>query len=468
MKTADALVIGGGAGGYVCAIKLAQLGKKVILAEQGRLGGVCLNVGCIPSKALIHVSGLAHEARGSEALGISAGALSVDWVKAVQWKNSVVRGLVRGVGALMKGNGIEVLQGTARFTGPSEASIQSSAGAESVRFEHAVIAAGSSPIALSGFDFDGERILSSTEALELTEIPKRLAIIGGGVIGLEIGMFLAKLGAQLSVIEELDQLLPGIEPDLAAPVSRSAQKLGAAIHLKSKALRWGRAADGALELAIETPEGEKTVQADRVLVSVGRKPNSGGLCLEAAGVRTDAKGFIRVDERFRTSAPNICAAGDVVGPPFLAHKASREGSLAALAVAGKPPEPLGHIPWVVYTDPEIAGVGETESQARSRGAEVRVGRFPFAANGRALSMRRAEGFVKITADKADDRILGVSIAGPNASDLISEAALALRLKATLHDLAGTVHPHPALSEALHEAAEAALGRPIHILPPRRG
>ena len=460
MKTTDVLVIGAGPGGYVCAIRLAQLGKKVVLVEKDKLGGACLNVGCIPSKALIHSAALFYKLRRSEALGLPAVPGAVDWAKSVQWKNSVVAGLCRGVGGLMKSNGVEVLCGSARFTGPDEAAVDGPSGAETVRFAHAAVFTGSRARSLPGLGFDGKLVLSSTEALDLTEVPQRLAVIGGGVIGLEIGMFFAKLGAKLTVIEVLDQLLPGIEPELVGPVARALSRLGAAVHLKSRVLRYS-----CPELALETPEGEKAVEADRVLLSVGRIPNTEGLGLEAAGVKTDANGFILVSERFQTSAPRIYAAGDVIGPPFLAHKASREARLAALAIAGKETEARGAIPWAVYTDPEIASVGETEAQAKARGADVLVGRFAFSANGRAQTMRAPEGFVKVVAEGADGRILGVAVVGPDASDIIGEAALALRLKAGLRDLANTVHPHPTLCEALQGAAEAALGEAVDLPPP---
>ncbi|MFA6093192.1 MAG: dihydrolipoyl dehydrogenase [Elusimicrobiota bacterium] len=466
MKTADVLVIGAGPGGYVCAIRLAQLGKKVVLVEKDKVGGVCLNVGCIPSKALIHGAGIAHKARHAEAVGIMAPELSVDWSKTVAWKNAVVGGLTRGVSALLKANGVETLHGAARFTGPKEAFIEGANLKETVQFEHAVVLTGSRPVSLPGFEFDGSCILGATEALALSEPPESMAVIGGGVIGLELGTIFAKLGSKITVVEFMDQLLPGLEPDAVAPISRSLQKLGAQIHLRSKALRWfGK--DGSTELTVQTPEGELTLETDCILLSVGRRPNSDGLGLEAAGVELDEKGFIRVNEQMRSSAANIYAAGDVAGPPYLAHKASREALLAAAAIAGRPVEPRGPIPWAVYTDPEAAGVGETEVQARGRGADVLIGKFPFAANGRAQTLREPDGFVKLVADRNDGRLLGATLVGPDASDLIGELALALRMKATLEDLANTVHPHPSLSEAIMEAAEAALGHAIHMLPARR-
>ncbi|MFA6029439.1 MAG: dihydrolipoyl dehydrogenase [Elusimicrobiota bacterium] len=466
MKETQVLVIGAGPGGYVCAIRLAQLGKKVVLAEKEKVGGVCLNVGCIPSKALIHGAGLVHKLRRGGALGIGASELTVDWGKTVAWKNAVVGGLTRGIGALLKANGVELVEGTARFTGPHTAEVTGGPAKEDLKFEQAVVLTGSRPLSLPGFDFDGSCVIGSTEALALQAPPASLAVIGGGVIGLEIGTVFAKLGTKVTVVEFMDGLLPGIEADLSAPVARSLQKLGCAVHLKSKALSWLEK-DGVLELTVQTPEGEKTVSAEKILLSVGRRPNSDGIGLENAGVKTDAKGFIQVDERMRTSAEHIYAAGDVIGAPYLAHKASREGILAAHALAGKEVEAKGHIPWAVYTDPEVAYVGETEAAAKARGVELLIGRFPFSANGRAQTMREAEGFVKVLGDRADGRLLGVGIVGPDASDLIGEAALALRLKAAVADLANTVHPHPSLSEALGEAAEAALGHAVHMLPVRR-
>ncbi|HVE14473.1 MAG TPA: dihydrolipoyl dehydrogenase [Elusimicrobiota bacterium] len=466
MKETQVLVIGAGPGGYVCAIKLAKLGKKVLLVDKDKLGGECLNYGCIPSKALIHAAGLAAKIQKASQVGIVPGDLKVNWAQAVQWKAGLVGGLTRGIGALTKGNGVEVLMGEARFTGAHEAEVKSAAGTEAVRFEHAVIVSGSRPMAIPGFAFDGQNVLSSKEALDLTEAPGRLAVIGGGVIGLEIGTFFAKLGSKVSVVEALDRILPTLETDMTAPVARSLQKLGVETHLSAKALGYEKTADG-LALRVQTPEGEKAILADKILLAVGRTPNADALNLEAAGVRRDPKGFIPVSESLATSAPHIYAVGDVIGPPYLAHKASREGILAAQAIAGGHAEARGPVPWAVFTDPEVSYVGETEAELKARGAEFQMGRFPFSASGRALSTRETDGFVKILAEKGTGRVLGVGIAGPNASDLIGEACLALRMKATVEDIANTIHPHPTLCEALQEAAEACMGQAIHILAPAR-
>ena len=329
-----------------------------------------------------------------------------------------------------------------------------------------MIVTGTRPLSLPGFDFDGKNVLSSKEALELEQAPASLVVIGGGVIGLEIGTFYAKLGTRVTVVEFMPSLLPGIEADLIMPVTRNLQKLGVEVLLKSKARSW-TAKEGKLSVTIETPDGGKAIEAERILVSVGRAPVTKDLGLEAAGVQTDPKGHITVNAAFQTSAANIHAAGDVTGPPYVAHKASREGSLAAQAICGFTCEERGPVPWAVFTDPEISFVGETEEQAKARGVEIIVGRFPFAASGRAQAVRETEGFVKIIADKESHRILGCGIVGPSAGDLIGEACLAVRLEATVEDVAGTIHPHPTLNEAFMEAAEACLGQAIHILTPGR-
>lgn len=464
--TTDVLIIGAGPGGYVAAIKLSQLGKKVLLVDADKPGGECLNYGCIPSKALISAASLVHKAKKAAEIGISVEGIRVDLAKLQQWKTGMLQGMNRGVLTLTKGNGAEYLQGAVRFTGTKSAEVRTPQGTEPVQFQFALIATGSRPIPLPGFAFDGRNILSSKESLELTALPQRLAVIGGGVIGLEIGTLYAKLGSQVTVIELMPQLLPGIEPDLVQPVARSLQKLGVQVHLSSKALGWS-SRDGALSLKLQTPEGEKEVAADKILLSVGRAPNTEGLDLVAAGVETDPKDFITVDAEYETTSDGIYAIGDVIGPPFLAHKASREAILVAQCICGEDPEPLGPVPWAIFTDPEIACVGPTEQEARDQGHDLQVGRFPFAASGRAVTTREPEGFVKVVSEKNTGKLLGVGIVGSEASNLISEACLALRLKATVHDVASTIHAHPTLSEAFLEAAEASSGRAIHILAPAR-
>lgn len=463
MRQTDVLVIGAGPGGYVAAIKLGQLGKKVLLVDRDKPGGECLNYGCIPSKALISAANIVHKARKAQEIGLSFQGLQVDMAKLQQWKATMVSGMNRGVSTLTKGNGAELVIGSARLTGPKTAELETASGKETVEFQHAIIATGTRSIALPGFAFDGKNVLSSKEALDLTEVPGRLLVIGGGVIGLEIGTFYAKLGSQVTVVEMMPQLLPGIEPDLVLPVSRGLQKLGVAVHLQAKAQRWNPRADGGLAVTLQTQEGEKEILADKILLSVGRAPVTDGLGLDAAGIETTPKGYIKVDAQYKTSAPTVHAIGDVTGLPLLAHKASREGILAALAIAGEEAEPIGAVPWAVFTDPEVAFVGLSEAEAKEQGRETQVGRFPFAASGRAVSSRETDGFVKVISEKGSGRLLGVGIVGPSASDLISEACLAIRLKATAHDVASTIHPHPTLPEAFMEASEAALGQAIHII-----
>jgi len=458
----EVLVIGAGPGGYVAALKLAKLGKKTLLVEKDRLGGVCLNRGCIPSKGLIHMAGLLAKVNKAKALGIEAPDLRLNWSKVVDWKNTMVAGLTRGIATLTKGNAVTVLAGAARLTGAHEVEVTTPDGKQTVSFQQAIVVTGSRPIPIPGFDFDGTRVLSSTEALDLREVPGRLLVIGGGVIGLELGTIFAKLGSQVTIVEFLPQVLTGVEPDLAAPVLRGLQRMGVTVMTGSKAKSFAAGAGG-LTVTVESPEGSKTVETDKLLVCVGRAVNSKNLGLEALGIACDPKGHVLVNQNYQTKQPNIYAVGDVIGPPYLAHKASREGVLAALHIAGKPVEPRGAIPGAIFTDPEIAMVGETETEARARGAEVITGRFPFAALGKAQAMRETEGFVKIVADKTSHKVLGGAIVGPEASDLIGELCLAVKVGATLEDLGSTVHPHPSLSEAISEAAEACLGQALHIL-----
>ena len=458
----DVLVVGAGPGGYVGAIKLGQLGKKALLVDKDKLGGECLNYGCIPSKALIQSAATAHKPRKSAGFD-PASAPAPDWAKVQQWKTGLIGGFQRGIAGLAKGNSVDIKMGALKFLSSTEAELTGAGAPETIRFVHALIVTGSRPVTIPGFAFDGNFILSSREALELTAAPKSLVVIGGGVIGLEIGTFYAKLGTKVTVVEFMPQLLPGVEADLLGPVTRGLEKLGVEVLLEAKA-REVREEGGVRRVIVDTAKGERAIEAEKILVSVGRTPTSQGLGLEAAGVKTDSRGHILVDARYRTSAENIYAAGDVIGAP-LAHKASRSGS-GAHAI-GRAAEPLGAVPWAVFTDPEIAFVGETEAQARARGASVLTGRFPFSALGRAQAGQEAEGFVKVIVDRDSHKLLGTGIVGAHASDLISEASLALRLGATVEDIASTIHPHPTFPEAFQEAAEACLGQAIHILPPRR-
>lgn len=458
-QSTQVLVVGAGPGGYVAAIKLGQLGKKVLLVDRDKLGGECLNYGCIPSKALIHAAGLPNKLKK---LPTDTAKVTPDWSKVQTWKNQLIGGFQRGIAGLTKGNGVTVMTGEVKFTSATEAEIKTAEGAETVTFEQALITTGTRPIEIPEFKFDGTDCISSKEALDLQTPPKELVIIGGGVIGLEIGTFFAKLGSKVKVVEMTDTLLPGVPTDLVAPVSRNLQRMGVEVLLNAKAKGFS-GENGALSVTVETAEGEKTLSADKVLVSVGRMPVTQELGLEAAGIKTDSRGHILVDGESRTNVANIYAAGDVAGAPYLAHKASRQGILAAFAIAGQPKRDFGAVPSAIFTDPEIAFVGETEADAKARGVEIITGRFPFSASGRAQAGRDAEGFVKVIAEKESHKIIGTGIVGPSASDLISEACLAVKVGATIEDVADTIHPHPTLPEAFQEAAEACLGKAIHIL-----
>ncbi len=464
-RRVDALVIGAGPGGYVAALRLAQLGKHTVLVDRDRLGGECLNYGCIPSKALISSASLVNKVRDAEEMGIRA-EVRVDFAKLQTWKQGVVERLTSGIAQLCKGNGVEVIFGEASFRGPHEVSVRRQGGQETLQAEATIIATGSHSVQLPGFEFDGKLIVGSREALELPEVPGRFLVIGGGITGLEIATMYRKLGSEVTVVEALDRLLPGypgIDEEMSRIVTRSLRRLGISYHVQSRAKELERQGTTAV-VTVGTPDGEVKVVADRVLISVGRRPTTEGLNLQAAGVALDQKGFIRVDARMQTSVPGIFAIGDVVGIPFLAHKASYEAKVAAEVIAGhEAAADYVAIASAVFTDPEVAYVGLTEEEARAEGHKPVVGKFPFAALGRALAMGEAEGFVRIVADAETKLLLGVQIVGPDASDLISEAALALEMGATLEDLALTIHPHPTLPEAVMEAAEAALGRAVHIL-----
>ena len=465
-RQVDLLVIGAGPGGYVAAIRAAQLGLKTLLVDKdNRLGGECLNYGCIPSKALIFTANLVHKLRHAGEMGIEYSGLRVNMMKLQEWRTSVIARLNKGIEQLCKANGVDVLYGAASFVDPYRVRVKG-ASDETVEAGKVIVATGSQPVDLPGFRFDRERILSSKEALELAVAPRGLLVVGGGVTGLEMGTYFAKLGTKVTVIELLEQVLPGTDPEVAHLVARSLKKLGVDVHVRSKATAW-TAKDGRLRVAGETPEGPIEVVVDAVLVTVGRKPNTEGLNLAAAGVETDAKGFVRVSKEMQTNVPHIFAIGDVTGMPFLAHKASKEGLVAAEVAAGHPAAvDWRALPSAIFTDPEVATVGLDEAQAAAKGIQVRVGKVPFAAIGRAVAAGETEGFVKILMDAKTERLLGAQIVGPDASDLVSELAIAIEMGASVQDVALTIHPHPTLPEAIMEAAEAALGRAIHVVNKR--
>ncbi|MGQ0796701.1 MAG: dihydrolipoyl dehydrogenase [Methanobacteriota archaeon] len=463
-RQVDVVVVGAGPGGYPAAIRAAQLGRQVLLVERDRLGGECLNYGCIPSKALIHTANLVHGLAGLSERGVTTGPARIDVAKLQAWKGSVVERLTSGIGQLCKGNGVEVVFGAARFTGERSLRIdRRDGGAESVEFDAAIVATGGRPSDLPEFRFDGGRVIGTKEALELPTIPPSLLVIGGGVSGLEIGTLYAKLGSLVVVVELLEQLLPGTDPEVVRVVARKLTKLGIHAHVKSQAKGW-RDEGGRARVDIETPDGPLAVQADVILVTVGRRGNTDGLGLDRAGVTTDPKGHVVVDRRRRTSNPHVFAIGDVAGPPYLAHKATREGLVVAQVIAGRDAEfDVRAMPAAIFTDPEVATVGLQEGEAVARGTKVLVGKVPFAVIGRALTTGEADGFVKLVADADSKILLGAQIVGPDASDLISELALAIEMGATVEDIALTVHPHPTLPEGIMESAEAALGQAIHVL-----
>ena len=463
----DVLVVGGGPGGYVAAIKAGQLGKTVLVVDRDKLGGECLNYGCIPSKALIAAASHAHKSKKIKEAGFDEPTHNLDWTKVIAWKDQMIGGFVKNIGVLVKGNKGESVHGSVKFTTANTAIIELAAGGtDTVEFKHAIIATGSEIVSIPGFAIDGNDILGSKEALDLKKPPVGLVVVGGGVIGLEIGTFFAKLGTKVTVVEFTDALLPVIERDMVSPVSRSLTKLGVDVMLQSKAKSWSKKGKR-LEVVVETADGEKKISCDKILMAVGRAPRSKGLGLDKIGVELDKRGHIVVDTEMLSSVGNIYAIGDVVGQPYLAHKASREGILAAQSIAGEPLEARGQVPWAVFTDPEISWVGMTDAEAKAAGYKTILGKFPFAASGRAMASRETDGFCKVVADKETHKILGAGFVGTNASDLIGEACLAVSVGVTLEQVAQTIHPHPTLTETFAEACEGALGHPVHMLQIKR-
>jgi dihydrolipoamide dehydrogenase len=463
VSTFDAVVIGAGPGGYVAAIRLAQLGKRTALVEKESLGGVCLNWGCIPSKALISAANLVEDVRGAAERGVLVDAPRIDVAKLRAYKDAVVKKLVGGVGQLEKGNGVEVIKGTAKFVGPGAIEVTSSAGTARVEAGAFIVATGARPIEIPGFAFDGKDVWSAREAVDLPEVPKRLVVVGGGIIGLELGTVYAKLGAKVTFLEALPQILTGIDPEAVRLVQKGLRQREAAVHVNAKARGWERRG-GALVVKAEVDGKPLEVECDRILVAVGMRPNSEGLGLAEVGVKIGPKGFVEVDGQYRTTVPSIFAVGDLTGPPLLAHKASKEGEIAAEVIGGhKSVRDWVAMPGAIFTDPEVSAVGLSEEQAKAAGYQPITGKFAFAALGRAIAIDHTEGFVKVVGDQASKLLLGVTICGPEASDLIAEAALALEMGASLEDVALTVHAHPTLPEAFMEACKAALGEAIHAL-----
>ncbi|PLR87283.1 dihydrolipoyl dehydrogenase [Bacillus canaveralius] len=458
----DTIVIGAGPGGYVAAIRAAQLGQKVTIVEKGTLGGVCLNVGCIPSKALIAAGHRYETAKHSDSIGITAENVKVDFSKVQQWKAGVVKKLTGGVEGLLKGNKVDIVRGEAYFVDANTLRVMDENSAQTYTFKNAIIATGSRPIEIPAFKFS-KRVLDSTGALALEEIPNKIVVIGGGYIGTELGGAYANFGTQVTILEGADEILGGFEKQMSSIVKRNLKKKGAEIFTKAMAKGVQETEDGVV-VTYEVKGEEKQVEADYVFVMVGRRPNTDELGLEQAGVQLTDRGIIKTDKQCRTNVSNIFAIGDVVEGPPLAHKASYEGKIAAEAVAGHNSEiDYLAIPAVVFSDPELASVGYTEQQAKEEGIEVIAAKFPFAANGRALALAATDGFLKLVTRKEDGLVIGAQIAGANASDMIAELGLAIESGMTAEDLAMTIHAHPTLGEITMEAAEVALGNPIHIL-----
>jgi dihydrolipoamide dehydrogenase len=465
---AEVLVLGSGPGGYTAAFRAADLGKKVVLVERyASLGGVCLNVGCIPSKALLHAAKVITDAEEMSHFGLQFTRPQVELDKLRSWKDSVVGRLTKGLSGLAKQRKVQVVQGTAKFTAAHMLQVVTPDGNKRVSFDYAIIAAGSQSARVPGFPYDDERLMDSTGALQLRDVPKRLLVIGGGIIGLEMATVYDALGSKISVVEMMDGLMPGADRDIVKPLQKRIEKRYEAILLKTKVVKLEALPEG-LRATFEG-EGAPAPQVyDRVLLSVGRRPNGKAIDAEAAGVQVNERGYVPVNNQMRTNVPHIYAIGDIVGEPMLAHKATHEGKLAAEVIAGhKAAFDARTIPSVAYTDPEVAWMGLTETAAKAQGVEYEKAVFPWAASGRALATGRDEGMTKLLFDKQTHRLLGAAIVGPNAGELISETVLALEMGADAQDIGLTVHPHPTLSETVFFSAEIADGSITDLYMPKR-
>ncbi len=459
----NVVVIGAGPAGYVCAIRLAQLGQKVAVVEKEALGGTCLNVGCIPSKAMIVAGGLLEKIQKAAEIGIAVEGVRLDLGKLVSWKDAVVKKHTGGVATLFKSHKIEHLVGAGRILGKNKVEVNGAKERRVLECDDIVIATGSVPMGIPGFAFDGDKVWSSTDALAPKRVPEHLLVIGAGYIGLELGILYRKLGSRVTVIEFTEGALPGQDKDCVKVIERSLKKMEIDLMTEAAAKSWAKKGKG-LEVTVELKKGgTKTYACDQILCTVGRKPYSEGLGLESIGLKVGDGGFLGVDKQMRTSVPNVYAIGDIAGQPMLAHKGSKEGLVAAAVIAGKKEAYDARcVPAVIFTSPEMASVGWSEAEAEKNGRRVKVGQFPFAASARATSLRETEGFVKMVVDADSDEVLGVHMVGPEVTELIAEAALAIELGATAEDVARTIHAHPTLPEAVMEAAESVHKLAIHV------
>lgn len=461
----DVVVLGGGPGGYVCAIRLAQLGLRTACVEGEEYGGVCLNWGCIPSKALIANAHLYDKANGASEVGLNFGEVKLDVPKMQSWKDGIIKKLTGGVRGLLKGSGATIIEGMGRLVDSHTIEVTAKDGSTQkvTAIRAIVVATGSATIQVPGFEFDGSKIIGAREAVSLTKVPKRLLVVGGGVIGLELGMVYQMFGSELTVVELTSSLLPGTDADAVKIVERHVKKRGGKVMTNTKAEGYSVNSDGSISVKLTSATGAEVIECDQCLVAVGMRPRSRGIGLEELGVEIDSRGFVVTDDQCRTNIEGIFAIGDVSGQPMLAHKASKEGEVAAEVIAGKAAgKDWVTVPGIIFTDPEVAQAGLTESAAKAEGYDVKVGKFPFSVLGRAMSIRETDGFVKVIRNTANNVVLGVTICGPSASDLISEGVLAVEMAATAEDLALAVHPHPTLGEAVMEAAAHSLGHAVHI------
>jgi dihydrolipoamide dehydrogenase len=466
----DAVVIGAGPGGYHAAIRLGQLGKKVICVDRDEVGGVCLNWGCIPTKALLHVGEVIRHIEHAGSIGLTVAKPSVDREGVAKFKNDVVNSNVSGVKTLFKANGVEFLYGEASFKSPTEIVVKKKDGSDTIKAQNVVIATGSAPVDVKAWPRDGETIINSDDAVQVKRVPKDLLVIGGGVIGLEFATVYARMGAKVLVVEMMPQILTGTDAEIGKTLGRILKKQGVEIMLNTKVGEVRK--DGKAVSATFNGEGtggkDETRKFDMVLVAVGRRPVTDNLNLQAAGLATDDKGFIAVDAQMRTKVPSVFAIGDVTGQPLLAHRAMKQGVIAAEVISGDKSaafDPIA-IPNCVYTDPEVATVGLSEEEAKAKGYEVRIGKFPLAASGRARTMNEQDGVLKLVGDAKSDLLLGMHIVAPQAESLIGEGVIALEMGATMEDIGLSVHPHPTLTEGIMDAAEAAHGKAIHIVNPK--